>query len=75
MLNVVNVFEHSWYDLLSDFPRERVPVVLSPLIYREQEDITEDRSLIVVYIPHSIHVCFVYTYVRIHTSTTGIFVA
>jgi CCR4-NOT transcription complex subunit 1 len=29
--------------LRRDFPRERVPVVLSPLIYREQEDITEDR--------------------------------
>ena len=26
-----------------DFPRERVPVVLAPLLYREQQDITEDR--------------------------------
>ena len=26
-----------------DFPRERVPVVLAPLLYREQRDITEDR--------------------------------
>ena len=32
---------------LLDFPRERVPVVLMPLIYREQLDITEDRYLIV----------------------------
>ena len=26
-----------------DFPRDRVPVVLAPLLYREQQDITEDR--------------------------------
>lgn len=38
--------QYSMFDLcLIDFPRERVPVVLSPLIYREQEDITEDRSV------------------------------
>ena len=30
---------------LPDFPRERVPVVLAPLIYREQQDITEDRCV------------------------------
>lgn len=29
--------------LRRDFPRERVPVVLAPLLYREQQDITEDR--------------------------------
>ena len=29
--------------LRRDFPRERVPVVLAPLLYREQLDITEDR--------------------------------
>jgi len=29
--------------LRCDFPRERVPVVLAPLLYREQQDITEDR--------------------------------
>ena len=28
-----------------DFPRERVPVVLAPLLYREQQDITEDRYM------------------------------
>ena len=27
----------------ADFPRDRVPVVLAPLLYREEEDITEDR--------------------------------
>jgi len=32
--------------LRRDFPRGRVPVVLAPLIYREQEDITEDRYTI-----------------------------
>ena len=30
-----------------DFPRERVPVVLAPLLYREQQDITEDRYKVV----------------------------
>lgn len=29
--------------LRRDFPRERVPVVLAPLLYREDQDITEDR--------------------------------
>ncbi len=29
--------------LRRDFPRERVPVVLAPLLYREELDITEDR--------------------------------
>ena len=29
--------------LRRDFPRERVPVVLAPLLYREEQDITEDR--------------------------------
>ncbi len=29
--------------LRCDFPRERVPVVLAPLLYKEQQDITEDR--------------------------------
>lgn len=32
--------------LRRDFPRERVPVVLAPLLYREQQDITEDRRAI-----------------------------
>lgn len=27
----------------ADFPLDRVPVVLSPLLYRGQSDITEDR--------------------------------
>ena len=31
--------------LRRDFPRERVPVVLAPLLYREQQDITEDRCV------------------------------
>lgn len=31
--------------LRCDFPRERVPVVLAPLLYREQQDITEDRQV------------------------------
>ena len=26
-----------------DFPRERVPVVLAPLLYQERQDIPEDR--------------------------------
>ena len=29
--------------LRRDFPRERVPVVLAPLLYRGQQDITEER--------------------------------
>lgn len=29
--------------LRRDFPRERVPVVLAPLLYKENQDITEDR--------------------------------
>ena len=29
--------------LCADFPLDRVPVVLSPLLYRGQSDITEDR--------------------------------
>ena len=31
--------------LRRDFPRERVPVVLAPLLYKENQDITEDRSV------------------------------
>ena len=31
--------------LRCDFPRERVPVVLAPLLYKEQQDITEDRCV------------------------------
>ncbi len=39
--------------LRRDFPRERVPVVLAPLLYREELDITEDRyvGIIIVMIP------------------------
>jgi len=41
--------------LRRDFPRGRVPVVLAPLIYREQEDITEDRLIPVsVSLPSSV---------------------
>lgn len=41
--------------LRRDFPRERVPVVLMPLIYREQLDITEDRLVPVsVVLPQSV---------------------
>ena len=29
--------------VLVDFPRERVPVVLAPLLYQQETDITEDR--------------------------------
>ena len=36
----VNTFVQT---LRRDFPRERVPVVLAPLLYREQLDITEER--------------------------------
>ncbi len=36
----VNTFVQT---LRRDFPRERVPVVLAPLLYRDQLDITEDR--------------------------------
>ena len=35
-----------------DFPRERVPVVLAPLLYEEQQDITEDR---LIYFTMSLH--------------------
>ena len=38
----VNKFTRLIFIIL-DFPRERVPVVLAPLLYREQQDITEDR--------------------------------
>ena len=31
--------------LRSDFPLERVPVVLAPLLYKEKKDITEDRQV------------------------------
>ena len=31
--------------LLLDFPRERVPVVLAPLLYQNQLDITEERQV------------------------------
>ncbi len=34
--------------LRRDFPRERVPVVLAPLLYREQQDITEDRCVFLI---------------------------
>ena len=30
-----------------DFPRERVPVVLAPLLYHNQLDITEERQVMV----------------------------
>ncbi len=26
-----------------DFPRDRVPVVLAPLLYKDEQDITEER--------------------------------
>ena len=32
--------------LRRDFPRERVPVVLAPLLYKEAQDITEDRLVL-----------------------------
>ena len=38
--DAIETFVHT---MRQDFPRERVPVVLAPLLYREQQDITEDR--------------------------------
>lgn len=43
--------------LRRDFPRERVPVVLAPLLYREQLDITEDRWNLCVCVCVCICVC------------------
>ena len=41
-----------------DFPRERVPVVLAPLLCREQQDITEDRwSVFTLGIDMFMHMC------------------
>ncbi|XP_064398380.1 CCR4-NOT transcription complex subunit 1-like [Halichondria panicea] len=48
----VNTFVQT---LRRDFPRERVPVVLAPLLYRDQLDITEDRLVPVsVSLPSSV---------------------
>ena len=40
---VLNEKKHNVIGSIADFPREHVPVVLAPLLYREEQDITEDR--------------------------------
>jgi len=39
--------DYKYLFLTSDFPRERVPVVLAPLLYQNQLDITEERQVMV----------------------------
>ena len=48
MLTQMTHIHVSTYLFLSlDFPRERVPVVLAPLLYQNQLDITEERQVMV----------------------------
>ena len=57
-----------------DFPRDRVPVVLAPLLYREKQDITEDKYW-EVHVYMYVHVNSTYTtqllYLYIHVRIQG----
>ena len=42
-----HMYMSAYLFLSLDFPRERVPVVLAPLLYQNQLDITEERQVMV----------------------------
>ena len=64
--------------LRRDFPHERVPVVLAPLLYKENQDITEDRlakSLITIHMHLKMELVIARAYILLRrrghaTSTT-----
>lgn len=56
----LHVHTHCVY---ADFPRERVPLVLAPLLYQDYQDITEDRYCRYTLCMYSMqHLCTLYVY-------------